>query len=114
MKTQILIYLLSLLPILASAQSQAEMNEEAINAHKKADIAMTRVYKLVMEKMTTPEDKKSLLEAQRAWIRYKETHCQSYTNQFKGGSITPLIYYSCLEDLTNIREKQLQAYIDNF
>jgi hypothetical protein len=46
MKTQILIYFLSLLPILARAQSQTEMNEEAINAHKKADIAMTRVYKI--------------------------------------------------------------------
>lgn len=96
-----------------SAQTQQEMNNQAMNDHKKADADMTRVYKQVMNGLSTPTAKNMLLEAQRAWIKYKESHCKALANEYEGGSIYPLILYSCLEELTIERKKQLQRYLQN-
>lgn len=95
------------------AQTQQEMNNQAMNAHKKADADMTRTYKLVMNGLSSPTEKNLLLEAQRAWIKYKEAHCKAIANQYQGGSIYPLVLYSCLEDLTIERKKKLQQYLEN-
>lgn len=43
-----------------SAQTQREMNNQAMNAHKKADADMTRIYKQVMNGLSSPTAKKSL------------------------------------------------------
>jgi uncharacterized protein YecT (DUF1311 family) len=114
MRKYILFSILILLSVFVSAQSQAEMNEKAIDDYKKSDMEMTRVYKTVMGKLRQKTAKDLLLEAQRAWIKYKETHCNAITNQYDGGSIMPLIYYSCLEELTNQRKKQLERYLQMF
>jgi uncharacterized protein YecT (DUF1311 family) len=50
------------------------------------------------------------LEAQRNWVKYKESHCKSVKNGFQGGSIESLIYYTCLLEATEERIKQLQKY----
>ena len=98
---------------ICKGQTQIEMNNEAINAHKKADQEMTKIYKSVISRLSSQNDKNQLLEAQRAWIKYKESHCKSLANQYQGGSIYPLVFYSCLEEVTIERKKQLQKYQDN-
>lgn len=94
-------------------QSQAEMNNQAKLAHQRADQEMTKVYKTVMNSLISQNEKNQLLEVQRAWIKYKEAHCKALANQYQGGSIYPLILYSCLEEITIERKKQLQKYLEN-
>lgn len=91
------------------AQTQTEMNTNAADYYKAADKKMTLLYKEVMSSLNA-EDKNLLLEAQRNWVKFKESHCKSVENGFKGGSIQPLIYYTCLLEATEERIKQLQKY----
>lgn len=98
---------------MAFSQTQGQMNAQALSDYNRADADMARMYKLVMSRLPSQAKKTLLLEAQRAWIKYKESHCKAYANLFEGGSMYPLIYYSCLEELTIDRKKKLQAYLDN-
>ena len=74
---------------------------------------MTKLYKTVMNRLDTRKEKDMLLNAQRAWIKYKETHCTALANQYEGGSMMPLIYYGCLGQLTGERKAQLKEYMPN-
>lgn len=114
MKVKILFILLTLTTLFANSQTQLEMNADAKIAYEKADAEMSKLYFEVMKNLPTQKEKDDLLSAQRAWIEYKELHCQAAANQFEGGSIMPLIYYSCLEELTIERKKHLlSCYIEN-
>ena len=50
-----------------------------------------------------------LLQAQRAWIRFRDAHCETVGAQYAGGSIRPLIQNLCKEELTGNRIEQLES-----
>jgi uncharacterized protein YecT (DUF1311 family) len=100
------------LSVMCFAQTQAEMNILANKDYKAADAKMAKIYKKVLNSLTNASDKKLLLEAQRAWIKYKETHCKLVANAYKGGSIQPLIYANCLTSITEARIKALEELIE--
>jgi uncharacterized protein YecT (DUF1311 family) len=95
---------------LSHAQTQGEMNNEALEAFNLADAEMTIIYKNLMASLSTQTEKDYLLAAQRSWITYKEAHCKAIAYQFDGGSMQPMIKYSCLETLTRERIQQLTSY----
>jgi uncharacterized protein YecT (DUF1311 family) len=109
-KQYVLLIVINLLATVGFSQSQAEMNDEALNSYKLADQEMTTIYKSTMANLGTQAEKNLLLAAQRAWITYKEAHCEAIAHQYEGGSMQPLIYYGCLENLTNERIIQLEQY----
>ncbi len=53
-----------------------------------------------------------LLEAQRAWINFRDSHCEAEADRYRGGSIWPLIYSSCKTKLTFERTQQLTEYVE--
>ena len=91
-------------------QTQAEMNQQAINEYRTADSVLNVTYKNVMLYLTGNQ-KKMLLTAQRSWIKFKAAHCETVALRYEGGSIQPLIKYSCLAELTAERTKQLENLI---
>ena len=56
----------------------------------------------------------SLLKAQRAWIDYRDGHCETQGAQFAGGSIRPLVVNSCLADKTRERVTELKALLEPY
>ncbi|MEO9914311.1 MAG: lysozyme inhibitor LprI family protein [Parasphingorhabdus sp.] len=53
-----------------------------------------------------------LLKSQRAWIAFKDRHCDAVADAYRGGSIRPLIYNDCRTNLTKQRTDQLQKMIE--
>ena len=53
----------------------------------------------------------NLLKAQRAWIDYRDGHCESEGLKYAGGSIQPLIVNSCKADLTRKRNEELLGFL---
>ena len=111
-KVTFLIILLAL-EITSFGQSQMEMNQQAFRDYIKADAEMTVVYKKVLKKMTDSNQKQMLINAQRAWIKYKDAHCKAIANLYEGGSMQPMVYSGCLAELTKERTKNLQTYFEN-
>ncbi len=95
------------------AQTQMEMNQKAFADYKKADTKMTVLYKKVQKVITDSKEKTLLFEAQRTWIKFKEAHCKSAAADEEGGSIYPLIYATCLKQVTEDRILQLNEYLKN-
>ena len=83
--------------------TQMEMNSCAASDYSRADEELNTVWRKLPKS-------KELLASQRAWIAYRDAECSFRKAQFEGGSIAPLIYSSCLSELTKQRTK---IFIDN-
>jgi uncharacterized protein YecT (DUF1311 family) len=94
----------------SDANTQAEMNICAGKEYKSADAALNRVYQQLLAKLE-PAEKTQLKEAQTAWIKYRDANCDFVADQYKGGSIRPMIYGLCLADVTTNRTTELRTQI---
>lgn len=50
---------------------------------------------------------KALLQAQRAWITYRDAGCMAEAYLYEGGSIQPMIYSACRARVTAARAQDL-------
>jgi uncharacterized protein YecT (DUF1311 family) len=94
----------------AKAQAQLEMTQCAAQQYKAADAVLNTVYQQLVAKLDD-EEKAQLKEAQTAWLKYRDTNCEFVADQFKGGTIRPMIYAYCLADVTKNRTTELRNQI---
>jgi len=92
------------------AQTQAEMNICAGNEYKKADAALNKTYQQLAA-MLNDEEKAQLKTAESAWLKYRDANCEFVADQYKGGSMRPMIAGFCLADVTNNRTTELKNQI---
>lgn len=113
--------------LLAAAQApdckdpvtQSDMTRCEVLRFERADAAMNRQWKATLAQMRdfdrTPEDDgrpgyaDQLLKAQRAWLAYRDAHCDSDGYRMRGGSAEPMLVAGCRAELTEQRTKQLAA-----
>src|SRR5882724_5276525 len=81
----------------ANAQTQAEMNDCAGKEYKSADATLNQVYRQLVAKLDD-EEKAGLKDAQNAWLKYRDANCTFVADQYKGGTIRPMIEGLCLAD----------------
>ncbi|MEQ5786897.1 DUF1311 domain-containing protein [Erythrobacter sp. NFXS35] len=55
----------------------------------------------------------SLLEAQRAWLRYRDAHCRLEGYYARGGSLEPLLVSTCKARLTRMRTDELRELVED-
>jgi uncharacterized protein YecT (DUF1311 family) len=89
------------------AQTQTEMNAEAYKNYDLADKDLNKAYKKLIS-ILNPEEKKLLIETQRDWIKFRDSHCKFEAQPFNMGSMQPLIRANCLEEKTRARTKDLK------
>lgn len=101
-----------------NAQTQSEMTECAGNDFNKADKALNAQWKLTRAALVETDAnldaeqkgaEKALLKAQRAWIDYRDGHCEAEGFSVRGGSMEPMIVASCKARLTDARTKELKS-----
>lgn len=95
----------------AVAQTQAEMNRTAQNDFKKADAQLNTLYQKVM-KILSGKEKHLMIQAQKDWIKFRDSHCKFEIEQYEGGSIQPLMYATCLTEKTKQRIADLKAILE--
>jgi uncharacterized protein YecT (DUF1311 family) len=89
-----------------NALTQPEINACAREYFRKADGELNKVYKRISAKLSS-DDRTNLIEAQRAWLKYRDTHCWAERELYHGGSLAPTVEATCLEDITVARTKDL-------
>ncbi len=92
----------------AKPMTQSELNRCAEDEYKKADAELNQVYQQLTAKLE-PDHLERLRIAQRAWITFRDAHCDYEAFAFTGGSIQPLIHFTCLDATTRERTKHLRA-----
>lgn len=104
--------------------TQAEMNICAWDDFQKADDELNAVYKKAMafakdqdENLADQPDLKgavaALKKAQRAWIDYRDGHCDGVGFSARGGSMEPMLVAGCQEELTKNRTAELKALMED-
>lgn len=106
MKLPALLITLALTPVIAGAQSTAEMKQDAGTRFDQADKAMNAAYQQLM-KILNEEGRKRLRETQRAWITYRDAQAGFDSHHFVGGTAEGLERTGSLELLTRERTKRL-------
>ena len=92
------------------AQTQADMNICFGNEYKKADAALNKTYQQLVA-MLDDEEKVQLKNVENAWLKYRDANCEFVGDQYKGGSMRPMIVAICLADVTNNRTTELKNQI---
>jgi uncharacterized protein YecT (DUF1311 family) len=103
-----------------NAMNQSDMNQCAYLDFEKADKELNAVYKQAMkaqadlDKQSAEIDAnyvgavKALKKAQRAWIDYRDGHCEGVGYEAAGGSMQPMLIDGCKATLTQNRVKELK------
>ena len=92
----------------ADAQSQTEMNICWGKQYKAADAELNAAYREFTSKLNA-EESAQLKTAQLAWIKFRDANCEFVADQYKGGSMRPMIAAMCLADVTSARASELKA-----
>jgi uncharacterized protein YecT (DUF1311 family) len=96
-----------------NATNQQAMNECAADAYKREDARLNKLYKDVLA-LSDKTDVARLKQAQVAWIKFRDLHCNYEEGRYEGGTMAPLVGFTCLRDLTRQRNETLQALLKDF
>lgn len=116
-------------PISASAQgldcaravAQVEMNACAELGWKDADQVLNALWPQVRRKAQDldgglPKGQRgiwqAMLDGQRAWLTYRDKHCEAEGGPMRGGSAEPLLIYGCMQRLTEDRVRVLRGFLE--
>ena len=94
----------------SNVSSQSEMTICWGKEYKAADTRLNQVYRQLVS-MLGDEEKLELKKAQTAWLKYRDANCEFAANQYKGGSMRPMIYAICLAEMTENRTTELRSQI---
>jgi len=98
-------------PNCVSQATQLDMNVCSYRDYLRADIKLNETWKATF-KAGSPVATK-LLEAQRAWIAFRDAQCDAAGERYAGGTMQALATNGCLIELTKRRIEDLQAFWDN-
>jgi uncharacterized protein YecT (DUF1311 family) len=100
----------------STAQTQADIQDQACVELKKADDALNKTYKRILADY---KNEKTFLEklkkAQRAWLAYRDTHLEAiYPEEDKSyyGSVFGMCACTTQKELTEQRTKELRKWLD--
>lgn len=92
----------------AEAQTQTDMNICWGNRYKAADAKLNAAYREFTAKLDQAEAAQ-LKAAQLAWLKFRDANCEFVADQYKGGTMRPMIAGICLTEVTNARTAELKA-----
>lgn len=114
--------LIAAAPMQPQSQAQAQMTRSAGSSYAQADAAMTAQWKRTyayMKRRDAQDTSRgggfgfsgSLLESQRAWLKFRDTQCVIEGGQYAGGSAHGMTIAGCRTGLTKARTAQLKSMI---
>jgi uncharacterized protein YecT (DUF1311 family) len=88
------------------------MNQCAGRNFDVADGELNRLYKQAVMRLAGDEKTIGLMrDAQRAWIGFRDAECTFAASGVDGGSIYPMIYYGCVQAVTETRNDTFRGWL---
>ncbi|MEA5596410.1 lysozyme inhibitor LprI family protein [Rivularia sp. UHCC 0363] len=92
-------------------QTTSQMRICAGRSYETADQKLNQVYRQLKPKLRASQQKR-LVDAQTAWIQFRDKSCAFEAGDAEGGTLEPVLKLSCLTDVTQQRVKDLQRYLE--
>jgi uncharacterized protein YecT (DUF1311 family) len=130
MKHKLLAVLLTLAATSASAQASdpcvtqrntLEINECGKLTLAKKDKELNAAYQKLLKSLVAEdrtdttnyaEVKKNLIEAQRNWVKFRDSDCKGQLTLNESGTIRGAVYFGCLTERTEQRTKELLKWTE--
>jgi urease subunit beta len=93
-----------------SPQTQFELTECAFADYEAADRELNAAWAPAKKFADAIGEGQVLLEAQRAWLAYRDAACSAHAAPFEGGTIQPMVRADCLTTLTLQRTQMLSEF----
>ena len=93
-----------------NAQTTVDMIECADKEYRAADQKLNQSYSAFKKSLDAPGNA-LLLEAQRAWLKFRDTNCALAADQARGGTMAPLLEIGCRTSMTEQRTKELDEWM---
>lgn len=93
-------------------QATPEINYCAEQANQAADKVLNTNYKKLVATLSDNTEKERLVNAQRAWIGFRDKHCEFETYSMRQGTGYSGYLSACLETLTTQRAESLKKLLD--
>ncbi|MDH0863297.1 lysozyme inhibitor LprI family protein [Mitsuaria sp. GD03876] len=101
----------------ANAVSTVDMNDCAAQEQQQVEKQLNAVYQRVLAATPAKVDaqvpakpRQRLVEAQRAWVKFREADCKAVYELWADGSIRNLQFLGCMQEHAKLRIKQLEAF----
>ncbi len=105
----------------SQAITTPDLNECASIEKDKVEARLNETYKQVLASLDQSDPlfkddaaraKAKLIEAQRAWIRYREADCDARYSLNASGTIRTVIWFGCMRSDAEQRIKELTSFMD--
>jgi uncharacterized protein YecT (DUF1311 family) len=96
-----------------AAATQLELNQCYGEQFRKADAHLNSVYANLLKQMQSEAAIQKLKVAEKAWIHYRDLHCEAARYEYEGGSISPMVWAQCMATTTEHRIEELKAAYEN-
>lgn len=99
----------STLPSACPGNTTPEVNACLGSEYSQADMDLNKYYKAAIQQLRTQSSKRAvreLINAQKAWITYRDSECRAIRDKHWGGTIASSMEASCL-----IRTTRLRTYL---
>lgn len=105
----------------SKASNTMEINECASIEQQKVEVKLNQVYQRVMKGMEKDYAsdgnfagmKKAFVNAQRAWIKFREADCDAVYQKHIGGTIRNVMHISCMQAHAKKRIVDLEEFEKN-
>lgn len=84
----------------------------AVADFREADKALNAAYQKARGQNEDDRGRALLLDAQRAWLRYRDAGCEWESDLYRGGSMSSLRAVNCLVQMTRDRVRYLEHAFD--
>lgn len=93
---------------------QQGMNHCAWQDYRQADRVLNKAWQTLRKNSAQESGRPDLpLEAQRAWLTFRDKQCEAEGSKFEGGSLQPFIISTCLTRLTYNRVDEIQRFAED-
>ena len=94
---------------MGKADADAEIMDCVSAETQRQDARLNQIYKSLGDGLS-PARKAHLLDAQRAWIKFRDTNCRFYLDP-QGGTVAQLLAADCVLRLTAERAQELESFV---
>jgi uncharacterized protein YecT (DUF1311 family) len=93
-----------------NAVTQFDLDQCAGQDYQAADAELNRVYTRLMSQYDE-QNKASLRQSERDWIKYRDSTCTHETAESVGGTMHPMLVAGCLAEKTRARTAELRKQL---
>lgn len=95
-----------------AAATQLDLNQCYGQQFKNADAHLNKIYSSLVKQLQSVKNGtavQKLQAAEKAWIRYRDLHCEAARFEFEGGSMSPMVWAQCMAMTTQHRIEEIKA-----